>query len=65
DTIWQHLAKDRLKIQRILRKMPVRTIPEERLRRLDPQLTSFFNINSPADLIRAETLLGAKSAGER
>ena len=65
DTIWQHLAKDRLKIQRILRKIPVRTIPEERLRRLDPQLTSFFNINSPADLIRAEALLGAKSAGER
>ncbi len=65
DTIWQHLTKDRLKIQRILKKMKVRTIAEERLRRLDPQLTSFFNINSPADLIRAEALQGEISAPNR
>ncbi|MFZ0610708.1 MAG: molybdenum cofactor guanylyltransferase [Desulfobacterales bacterium] len=65
DTIWQHLTKDRLKIQRILRKMRVRTVPEERLRRIDPQLTSFFNINSPADLLRAEARQGETPAPDR
>jgi molybdopterin-guanine dinucleotide biosynthesis protein A len=55
-TVTRHLAKNRLKIQLFLNKMRVKTIPEKRLRRLDPQLLSFFNINSPEDLIRAEAL---------
>jgi molybdopterin-guanine dinucleotide biosynthesis protein A len=59
------LTKNRLKIQLFLKKMRVRTISEERLRRFDPQLISFFNINSPADLARAEALHGAELERDR
>jgi molybdopterin-guanine dinucleotide biosynthesis protein A len=65
ENVRRHLSKNRLKIQLFLKKMRVRTIPEERLRRLDPQLISFFNINSPADMDRAEALHRAKSARVR
>lgn len=65
ENVRRHLTKNRLKIQLFLKKMRVRTISEERLRRLDPQLISFFNINSPADLARAEALHGAELERER
>jgi molybdopterin-guanine dinucleotide biosynthesis protein A len=65
ENVRRHVTKNRLKIQLFLRKMRVRTIPEERLRRLDSQLISFFNINSPADMARAEALHGAKSERNR
>jgi molybdopterin-guanine dinucleotide biosynthesis protein A len=61
ENVRRHLTKNRLKIQLFLKKMHVRTIPEKRLRRLDPRLISFFNINSPADLARAEALHDADS----
>lgn len=65
ENVQRHLHKNKLKIQLFLKKMHVRTIPEERLRRLDPQLISFFNINSPADLARAEALHDAESERDR
>lgn len=65
ENVGRHLTKNRLKIQLFLKKMHVRTIPEERLRRLDPQLISFFNINSPTDLARAEALHSGGSDRER
>jgi molybdopterin-guanine dinucleotide biosynthesis protein A len=61
--VHRHLTKNRLKIQLFLKKMHVRTIPEERLRRLDPPLISFFNINSPEDMARAEALHGVNLTG--
>ncbi len=60
ENVWRHLTNNRLKIRLFLNKMHVRIIPEARLRRLDPQLISFFNINSPSDLARAEALRAAE-----
>lgn len=65
ENVRRHLTQNRLKIQLFLKKMRVRTVPEKRLRRLDPQLISFFNINSPADMARAEALHGATAERHR
>jgi molybdopterin-guanine dinucleotide biosynthesis protein A len=42
-----------------LNKGRIKKIPEERLREKDPELVSFFNINTPEDLERAEQLLSS------
>ena len=60
---WQ-LEHDRLKIQGLFRKVRVKTIPEDDLRTVDPELISFFNINTPEDLIRAQTLYEAQLRSE-
>jgi molybdopterin-guanine dinucleotide biosynthesis protein A len=52
---WQ-LERDLLKIQGLFRKLRVKTVAEPELRAIDPQLISFFNINTPEDLILAESL---------
>ena len=56
ETIDRQLKSDKLKIQMFFRKMRVRRISEQTLRRVDPHLASFFNVNSPSDLVRAETV---------
>lgn len=53
--VWQ-LEHDRLKIQGLFRKVRVKTIAETDLREVDPGLISFFNINTPEDLMQAEAL---------
>ena len=52
--IEQQLGKQDLKIRRIFRKVRVKKIPENILRQNDQDLISFFNINTPDDLARAE-----------
>ena len=59
-----HLKANKLKIQMALKKCRIKRVPEERLRAKDPELVSFFNINTPKDLLRAEQLLAARSAAE-
>lgn len=54
-----HLRMNKLKIQMALNKCRIKRIPEERLRARDPDLVSFFNVNTPQDLARAEELLAA------
>jgi len=44
------------KILNFFPKMRVKEIPEERLRRADTDLISFFNINTPEDLATAEQM---------
>jgi molybdenum cofactor guanylyltransferase len=39
-----------------------RKVGEEELRRIDPQLTSFFNVNTPEDYQRALKLAGLQSS---
>ena len=51
----QQLENNRLKIQGLFRKVRVKTVDEAVLRQADPELISFFNINTPADLKQAET----------
>lgn len=53
--VWQ-LEMDLLKIQGLFRKVRVKTVVESELRAIDPQLISFFNINTPEDLVLAENL---------
>jgi molybdopterin-guanine dinucleotide biosynthesis protein A len=50
------LERDLLKIQGVFRKVRVKTVDEADLRAVDPELVSFFNVNTPADLKRAEAL---------
>ncbi len=52
---WQ-LERDLLKIQGLFRRLRVKTVDEADLRTVDPELVSFFNVNTPADLVRAEAL---------
>lgn len=54
--VWQ-LEHERLKIQGLFRKVRVKSVAEADLRQIDPDLVSFFNVNTPEDLKRAETLL--------
>ncbi len=50
------LEQGLLKIQGLFRKVRVKTVDEAELRRTDPELISFFNINTPEDLKRAEKI---------
>lgn len=52
---WQ-LEHGRLKIDGLFRKVRVKTVVENDLREADPELISFFNINTPEDLVQAEAL---------
>jgi molybdopterin-guanine dinucleotide biosynthesis protein A len=52
--IEQNIVEQKLKIQQFYQKVSVKRLPEKDLRKKDPDLISFFNINSPDDLSRAE-----------
>jgi molybdopterin-guanine dinucleotide biosynthesis protein A len=54
-----------LKLQDLLQRqvLTTRILPEEDLRRLDPDFLSFFNVNTPADLELARKLLAGRGAG--
>ena len=56
DTAEHHIKQKKLKIQRALGNHRLKKIPEKVLRSEDPELLSFFNINTPKDLIRAEEM---------
>lgn len=51
------LRNEKFKIQKCLRKVPTKIISEKKLLETDPELISFFNINTPEDLSRAESLV--------
>ncbi|MBL7178773.1 MAG: molybdenum cofactor guanylyltransferase [Desulfobacterales bacterium] len=55
--IAQQLKKQELKIDRVFNRLRTRKIPEAILRKQDPDLISFYNINTPEDLARAEDML--------
>ena len=52
----QHLKEKKFKIQRAFRGKRIKRIPENILRAADPDLVSFFNINTPADLEAAQEM---------
>lgn len=52
----ERLKANDLKISRFFDQARVRYIPEEAVRRLDPDLTSFFNVNTQEDVDRAQSL---------
>jgi len=53
----EQILQNKLKIQMALSGKRVKMIPEAILRERDPELLSFFNINCPEDLARAEQLV--------
>jgi len=52
------LEKKQLQIQRLFNTMRTLIIPEKTLRKIDPDLTSFYNINTPEDLEQARQMAG-------
>ncbi|MER3397895.1 MAG: molybdenum cofactor guanylyltransferase [Chloroflexota bacterium] len=52
------VATGDLKVARLLQRLRVRYVAEAQLRVVDPELRSFFNINTPADLELARSLVG-------
>jgi len=56
DTAEHHIKQNKFKIQRALGNHRLKKIPETVLRSKDPELISFFNINTPEDLTRAEEM---------
>jgi len=56
-TVENRLMRQEFKIRRIFQSLRVKKIPEDVLRKADPELISFFNVNTPEDLAKAESLL--------
>ena len=52
-----HLKANKLKIQWALRSSRIKHISEKQLRSVDPELISFFNLNTPEDLAKAEAMV--------
>src|SRR5210317_466024 len=52
-----HLEQEKLKVIKAFRKSRIKTISEKVLRTIDPDLRSFFNINTADDLQRAEEMI--------
>lgn len=65
--IARQLQNDNYKIQDLFRQVRAKKIPESTLRAGDPDLISFFNVNTPEDLRVAESIGRGTSgtAGER
>ncbi|MEA3233008.1 MAG: molybdenum cofactor guanylyltransferase [Thermodesulfobacteriota bacterium] len=53
----RHVARSQMKIQRVFGKKRIHEISEKKLRRVDPDLVSFFNINRPEDLDLAKRMV--------
>jgi len=60
----RQLETRRLKIQGLFESLRVNEIPEKRLRTIDPELESFFNINTPLDLEKAEQMAGKEKKSD-
>jgi molybdopterin-guanine dinucleotide biosynthesis protein A len=56
------LEKKQLQIQRLFKTMRTLKIPEMSLRKIDPDLISFFNINTPEDLERGRQMAGGNTS---
>ena len=52
----EHIRAGKLKIELALKRNRFKYVPEARLREKDPDLATFFNVNTPEDLARAEEL---------
>ena len=56
DTAEHHIKQNKFKIQRALINHRLKKIPESVLRSKDAELLSFFNINTPEDLTKAQEM---------
>jgi len=53
----EEIARGHLAIRDVFRQVRTREVPESELRRFDPELRSFINLNRPTDLEKAQRLL--------
>jgi molybdopterin-guanine dinucleotide biosynthesis protein A len=60
----EHIRENKLKVQMALSGKRIKKIPEDVLREKDPEFLSFFNVNSPEDLARAEQLAKSEMKAE-
>lgn len=56
NTIEAHIRQEKLKIQRVFHKSRINRISEARVRKADPDLISFVNINTQEDLMAVMSL---------
>ena len=49
-------AKGEMKISKVYSMVKIKTVPEDRLRAIDPGLVSFFNINTQEDLLISQEM---------
>ena len=54
--IERRLSRKQFKIQGFFKKLRVKKIPERIFREKDPELVSFFNVNTPEDIAIAENI---------
>ena len=54
--ITRQLEKQELKINQVFQKLRIKKLSEKILRRHDPDLISFYNINTPEDLAKAQQM---------
>ena len=54
--IAQHLLQGRYKVSDVYSRLRVKTVDERYLRKADPDLISFFNVNTPDLISKAETI---------
>jgi molybdopterin-guanine dinucleotide biosynthesis protein A len=62
--ITQRLQQGDLRVRSFFRQVRVVHVNEDRLRRVDPDLESFYNINTPADLAQAQQRYPALPVGK-
>jgi molybdopterin-guanine dinucleotide biosynthesis protein A len=58
-----HLRREKFKIRRVFENLRVKVIPAEKVMEADPELDTFFNINTPADLETARYRLEKQKKG--
>jgi molybdopterin-guanine dinucleotide biosynthesis protein A len=56
-TIEHQLNQKHLKVKKFLKKIRTKFLPEIKIKEVDPDLNSFFNINTPEDLAIAKKLV--------
>jgi molybdopterin-guanine dinucleotide biosynthesis protein A len=57
----RQIQEKRFQIKKMFRKVRVKKIPETVLRQVDPELMSFFNINTAGDYSKAKRWLEQNS----
>ena len=62
--IEEQLTKGEMKISTLYSRVKVKKIPEETLRQVDPDLISFFNINTQEDLAVSQKMRGSLTDGQ-
>jgi molybdopterin-guanine dinucleotide biosynthesis protein A len=58
--IEEQIGQNDLRVDNLFDKVSLKKIPYEKLKKVDPQLISFFNVNTPADLRMAKQFLNIK-----